>query len=114
MTPKDFHTLVNTMHIDEMNILKAKGVAYSGTTSVFNNFVTTAERSGLSKYQVWLVLFSKHIDCITNAIKAAPMAPVDYTEGLDGRIKDARAYLALLQGMLTEDNKATNNPNVLP
>ena len=83
--------------------LLSKGKAYSGDGDALSNFKRNAERLGLSKYQVWLIYFMKHIDSICNAIKDNPEAPSDQTEGLHGRIVDAENYLDILECLLTED-----------
>jgi hypothetical protein len=84
-------------------ILDSKGAAYAGHEDVFNNFKRNAERIGASKYQVLLIYLNKHMDAIINAIKDNPDNPVDKTEGMMGRIDDAKNYLDLLRGMLCED-----------
>lgn len=52
--------------------------------------------------RTFVVYFGKHIDAIESAIRADPQAPVDASEGLLGRINDARVYLELLACLLTE------------
>lgn len=102
MNQIDFIKLVNEAHERNIELMRVKGDAYSGSDDVFANFKRNAERLGLSKYQVWLVYFMKHVDAIANAVKSAPNNPVDKSEGLTGRIDDAENYLKLLRGMLTE------------
>ena len=104
MKREDFFTFVNERVKAQLDLLDKKGRAYSGDTDAFENFKRNGERLGLSKYQVWLVYFMKHIDSITNAVKNAPNAPVDQSEGLTGRVDDAINYLNLFAGMLKEDN----------
>jgi len=99
-----FLQLSEKMTTMRTKLLKEKGEAYSGNDDAFENFKRNGERHGLSKYQIWSVYFGKHIDAITNAIKADPERPVDKSEGLVGRIEDAQNYLDLLLGMLTEDH----------
>jgi len=122
MKREDFFAFVNERMKAQLDILDKKGRAYSGDTDAFENFKRNGERLGLSKYQVWLVYFMKHIDSITNAVKNAPNAPVDQTEGLSGRVDDAINYLNLFAGMLKEDNQpvrpdmltaATITPNAI-
>jgi len=99
-----FLQLSEKMTTMRTKLLKEKGEAYSGNDDAFENFKRNGERHGLSKYQIWSVYFGKHIDAITNAIKANPEQPVDNSEGLLGRIEDAQNYLDLLLGMLVEDD----------
>lgn len=87
----------------ELNVLQSKGTDYSGDTDCLSNFKRLAAELGLSKYQVWLVYFTKHLDSIRNAIRANPDTPRVASEPLTGRILDARNYLLLLDCMLLED-----------
>jgi hypothetical protein len=104
MKPEDFKNYLDKID-DAQRILRLqKGAAYAGNGDVFDNFKRNAERVGVTKYQIWLVYFNKHIDAITNAIKENPESPVEKSEGMTGRIDDAINYLRLLGGMLEEDN----------
>lgn len=87
----------------ELALSKNKGEAYAGEEDTLSNFKVNADRTGLTKYQVWSVYIGKHLDAIFNSIKKNPAAPVDPTEGLRGRINDARVYLALFACLLEED-----------
>ena len=88
---------------DEHEMLLVKGKAYAGEGDSLANFKRNAERLGLTKYQIWAVYFNKHVDSINNAIQQNPNCPVDESEGLRGRIVDARTYLSILQCLLEED-----------
>jgi hypothetical protein len=115
MDREKFYQLVQSRIRERMDLLEKKGKAYSGTGDVFDNFKRNAEAVGISKYQIWLVYFSKHIDAIRNAVKQNPEKPVDKSEGLLGRIDDAINYLDLLVGMVIEDgvvDLAVNDPVV--
>lgn len=105
MDRNTFKVLVDARCDECREILGVKGPAYAGSGDVFANFVRNAERLGLTKYQVWAVYTGKHIDCIFNAVKESPAYPVDKTESMQGRIKDAINYLLLLDGMLSETIK---------
>jgi len=98
--------IISRLRSDEDAIMAAKGKSYAGTGDTLANFKRNALALGLSPYQIWAVYFNKHIDSINNAIKADPKAPVDYSEGLRGRIMDARIYLEILACMLEEDSHA--------
>jgi hypothetical protein len=108
----DFLTLSGQNYNNRVEIMRRKGAAYSGQEDVFANFKRNAEKLGLSKYQVWLIYFVKHIDAITNSIKAQPHQPVEQTEGMFGRIQDSTNYLDLLAGMLEEDGILTRSESV--
>ena len=104
MTVEKRLELVNSLHDEAIKIMIAKGNAYAGGQDSLANFKRNAERLGLSKYQIWGVYFNKHIDAINNAIKDNPEHPIDKTEGLEGRIIDAKNYLDILYCLLHEDN----------
>ena len=95
--------LIEKLHQESVSIQKSKGKAYAGDGDTLANFKRNAINLGLSKYQVWAVYFNKHIDSINNAVKANPQFPVDQSEGLEGRIMDAKNYLDILYCLITED-----------
>jgi len=97
--------IANSLMDDELELLRVKGKAYAGTGDSLANFKRNAERLGLTPYQIWAVYFNKHIDSINNAIQQNPVFPVDESEGLRGRIADARTYLSILMCLLTEDGE---------
>lgn len=90
---------------ERIKVQKEKGKAYSGSEDSLANFKRNADLIGVSKYEVWLIYFMKHIDSIINAIKDNPFEPVDRTEGLRGRIIDAENYLDLLFCLLSEEEE---------
>jgi len=90
---------------ERTKLLTTKGKAYSGDDDAFANFKSEGDDLGLTKYQIWSVYAFKHIGTIKRAIKVNPIHPVDNSEGLRGRIKDAINYLELLNGMLKEDER---------
>ena len=99
------------MHKDEYNgtlalirnevdhLRDTKGKTYAGTEDQFANFKKIAEETGLNKYQIWNVYFSKHISAIHSFIRCE----YSDTEPIEGRIADAMNYLGLLHGMIKED-----------
>jgi hypothetical protein len=84
-------------------VLCAKGKDYSGETDSLSNFKRNAERLGLTKYQVWLVYFLKHVDSVSNAIKAAPAFPQVESEPLEDRVIDIANYVFILAALIRED-----------
>ncbi len=82
-----------------------KNKSYAGQGDTLANFKRNAEALGLTKYQIWLVYFNKHIDSVNNAIKDNPSNPVDASESLTGRIIDIIVYSAILYCLLYEDNE---------
>lgn len=103
MRRTEFLSIVESAHQRQLEIMRVKGDAYSGSDDVFANFKRNAERLGLTQYQIWLVYFAKHVDSVFTAIKTNPSAPVDKSEGLEGRIDDIENYCKLLRGMLNEN-----------
>ena len=89
----------------EFDMMNSKGKDYAGVLDTLSNFKRNAELTGLTKYQVWLIYFMKHIDSIVNAIKSNPISPLIATnsESLESRILDARVYLGLLKCLIEED-----------
>jgi len=85
----------------------SKGKDYSSKEDSLANFKRNAERLGLTKYQVWLVYFNKHIDAINNSIRYNPDAPEVSSEPLEERIIDAITYLTLFKCLLEEDKTST-------
>jgi len=109
MKPEDREEIVKILHEIEVELRVGKANAYAGKTNndTLGNFKRNAERWGMTKYQTWGIYFGKHIDTIEQAIKENPETPTDPTEGLLGRINDARVYLEILACMLTEDDLIT-------
>jgi hypothetical protein len=103
MTIDDRTLFIAKLMEDCLKVLDSKGRAYSGNDEANANFIRTAQDSGLTKYQIWMVFFNKHKDSILNAIKDSPTNPHDATEGLRGRIIDGANYLMILASMLEED-----------
>lgn len=103
MTVDERTAVIDHLTACEHNMAELKGKAYSGDGDVLANFKRNAERLGLSRFQVWAVYFNKHIDAINNAIAQNPITPVDRSEGLGGRLLDARVYLGLLECLLNEE-----------
>lgn len=106
MTVEERLKIVNELQEEGIKTLTAKGHAYAGKGDSLANFKRNAERLGLSKYQIWGVYFNKHIDSINNAIQENPSSPVDKTEGLKGRVIDAKNYLDILVCLLKEDEES--------
>lgn len=88
-----------------MAVMRTKEVDYASKEDTMANFKRNAERAGLTKYQVWLIYFGKHVDSISNAVKYHPENPATETksEPLRSRIVDAINYLTILQNLMDED-----------
>lgn len=82
-----------------------KNKSYAGQGDTLANFKRNAEALGLTKYQIWLVYFNKHIDSINNAIKDNPELPVDASESIEGRVIDVIVYATILHALIHEDTE---------
>jgi hypothetical protein len=101
MKPFDFAALLTTtIHPSELDVLTAGQREYANADhdGVFGNFDRLATLLGISRESVLLVYLMKHIDGITAYIRGHQ----SQREEVRGRIKDARAYLALLWGMVVD------------
>jgi len=69
--------------------------------NAFRNFESTADELGISREKVLWIFVRKHFD----GIKAHINGHTSQRESIHGRIHDARVYLALLDGMIIENEK---------
>jgi hypothetical protein len=93
-----FEELLDIMEKEEREILKIKGSDYSDSTGKnrLANFERLASRLSLTDEQVWAVYFMKHVDSILTFCSDGEVK----SEAIEGRITDARNYLALLRLMV--------------
>lgn len=106
MTNNDFYNLLKVMVEEEEKTMISKGREYTiGSDDKLRNFKMVAEASNLTPMQVWQVYFMKHIASIYNYIKDGVEAS---NEPIEGRIMDARNYLALLRGLIHEQKSKSN------
>lgn len=83
----------------------------SGSENAFLNFETLAKELNLDRKMILWVFFRKHVD----GIRAYINGHKSQREDVRGRIKDARVYLALLRGMIEEEEAAVPpRPSVNP
>ena len=88
--------------IDEcLEIMKSKGIAYSGKDDSFANFKRVAKSLSMTQYQVWYVYFAKHVDSLASWIREE----YSDSEPIKSRIMDLINYLILLNGMIEEDKE---------
>ena len=100
MTNKDFYELLEIMHKEETEIMVSKGKEYTvSSDDKLENFKTGAKVYGVDPKVVLGIFMDKHMASIRNYIKTGVEAS---TEPIEGRIMDARNYLALLRGLITE------------
>lgn len=111
MTNEQRNDIAQNIFNECLHLLKNKGIAYSGEEDVNSNFKVVAQLIGRTKYEVWSVYFMKHILSILHAIEHNPHAPVEKTEGMNGRIYDAINYLIILASLIDEDKQGEINGN---
>jgi hypothetical protein len=100
VTKDKFQIMLNEV-LDSMRALTAsKGEEYARSDDQFANFKRSAEEAGVTKFQIWLVFFNKHMDSIKYFVKHGELKS---TETLLSRIDDAILYLILMRGMYIED-----------
>lgn len=93
--------LFDKMIDEETDLLYKKGLEYAGDTDSLGNFKDCDDIGIDPKQKLWIFL-SKHLSSIKSYIKNG----TEYsTESIEGRINDARNYLALLY-MLIQEEKA--------
>ena len=102
MNCSQFDILTNALLNDCRDLLDTKGDDYSTNTDRLSHFKTVSDLCKKSKYDVWLVLFSKHVVAITNYINKRDFEG-SAEEDIHSRIKDAINYLVLLQALISED-----------
>lgn len=82
--------------------LNKKGKVYTrGNTDKLSNFKRWAKELNLTPFQVLGIYMGKHIDAIYYYLKTGQEGP----EGLVENLKDARNYIDLLYGLLSEFKK---------
>lgn len=104
MTRDEFAAHLLIMHGQEKETREAGQKEYAhDNDNAFRNFEQTGEDIEISREKALWVFFKKHVD----GIKAYINGHTSQRESVHGRIKDARLYLALLDGMITEDERAS-------
>jgi hypothetical protein len=80
-----------------LRALRAAGHAeYAGGENAFGNFVRLSDDLGIPAPTVLMTYLAKHLDGIRSWIRGYR----SQREGVQGRIRDAMLYLALLDGMV--------------
>ena len=99
MDIKEFEKTLDVLVDKEFDLLVTKGKEYSGTQDRLANFKNLAIDLGLLPQQILWVYLKKHLDSICSYIREGKTFS---TESIQGRIMDARNYLALLYAMIQE------------
>lgn len=101
MTKDQFSLLLSSIQLAELQVCEDGQKEYSHNESnVFANFDRVADSLKLDRKQVLLVYALKHWDGIVSYVGGHK----SQREDVRGRIKDLRMYLALLWGMVEEEN----------
>lgn len=102
MDHKQMYELMERMYEEEIVTRDAGQKEYAhDNDQVFANFMRLANQLKLDRKQILWVYLQKHLDGILAHINGHK----SQRENVRGRIKDARVYLALLRGMIEEDDK---------
>jgi len=106
MTYDEFDTLLQKMQSEELAVREAGQKEYAQDFSnVFANFDRVATALPIDRKQVLMVYALKHLDGINAYLKGHR----SQREDVRGRIKDLRMYLALLWGMIEEEEEEVSN-----
>jgi hypothetical protein len=101
MTFLDFDAFSETLFEDIRKMSGTKGKEYAaGAADRFANFTRLAARTKVDRKIVWLIFFTKHLDAIESYIREGKTFS---SEPIRGRIVDAMTYLALLAGMIKDE-----------
>ena len=99
MTPKEFYDgPAHDMLKRAEAIMRPKMVDYAGNERFSENFHRTAERTGLTPFQVWGVFADKHWGAVMAYVKNGKTE----SEDIRDRIADLVNYLLLLSGLISE------------
>ena len=101
MTIDDFAEFFEELVKDEIRLLKIKGLEYSGKENRFRNFESLGNQLDMDPKKILWVYCTKHLDSIRSYLRGEYQG----AEPIRGRIQDARNYLALLAGMIAEEEE---------
>lgn len=103
MDNKTFYEMLQKMHKEEVETMVSKGKEYTvSSDDKLENFKAGAKSYGVDPKIILGIFLDKHLASIRNYIKTNREFS---TESIEGRIMDARNYLALLRGLITEQKK---------
>lgn len=97
MTYQEFDKLYERMVKEENEIAITKAHEYTQGDRL-DNFKRIGNELGIKPELILYVYLKKHIDSIAHYIRTGTVL----SEPIEGRIKDARVYLALLRGLIEE------------
>lgn len=83
-------------------LLMSKGKDYGSETDANANFKNTAEKLGLTPFQVWATFVDKHQSAIASAIRRTPDNPQRLAESIEESILDVITYHIILLTLLED------------
>ena len=104
MTHNELIGFAETVFSECIQVLEAKGRAYSGEEDALSNFKNTARDLNLTFEKAWHVFFYKHLCSLLSYINGY----YDDPEPIEMRIVDLINYLILLMAYIA-DNNATDS-----
>lgn len=107
MKRDEFLASANKLFDKTYEILSAKGMDYASEEDALRQFKETAAAVGVDPLQVWSVFFQKHLAAIMRFVRDGRVE----SEGVESRVIDLIAYLALFNGLIKEriDHAAQNH-----
>ncbi|MBT7900293.1 MAG: hypothetical protein HN601_05025 [Candidatus Marinimicrobia bacterium] len=107
MLVDDFVKWAKAIQDEENTIMLQKGKEYTiSHEDKFQNFKSIGKRLKLKPEMIAIVYLLKHIDSICNYVITGAESS---NEPIRGRIQDARNYLLLLGGLITERMDKNND-----
>jgi hypothetical protein len=104
MTREEMAAHMDTLHENEMFLREAGQKEYAhDEDNAFGNFERLAKDLNEDREFILWVYLAKHLDGIKSHLKGHR----SQRESVQGRISDARVYLAILSGMIHESGVAT-------
>jgi hypothetical protein len=99
----EFAAFMRQQFDDEIDTLRQAGQdEYAGGENAFGNFERLAAQLGISREEVLLVYFMKHVDGIFSWVRGHR----SQREPVQGRVRDSIVYLFLLLGMAEEGERS--------
>ena len=96
-----FAELLKKLQAEEMALGETKGKEYVHNDDRLDNFKHLEGMIGVNAKKVCWVYLQKHLDSIMRYVKTSEVL----SEDIRGRIVDARHYLALLYGLIVEEQE---------
>ncbi len=107
MNNREFFEFLHKLHKDEIELAKAKTSDYGDAqgNNIFSTVDTIALFTKTHRNYVIAVFLAKHVVAIMNALSKDPDKPSCTAEKLLDKIRDARAFLNMLEASLFVEPK---------